>query len=132
MSDFDKFPKPEWPPAPVAAPQVQAAQPEQSQIIQLERSINDALQNSSHFPVRYEPPAELLKSVSGRMKLSIVRTNLERTWDVKEINVRLNDQAPKQLVWVINVRKALEPVKVKKDEDDDDFNFKDVFSPMKF
>jgi hypothetical protein len=134
MSEADK-------PASTASSQslapvtVQTAQVEQrpNNLSQIEATITGLLQNASTFPVRYQPPAELLNSTSGRTTLSIARAKFEKNWDVKVISAKLTEEATRSVFWIINPKKTLEPVKVRKPSIfDDDFDLDDLMSPLKF
>jgi hypothetical protein len=113
-----------------------AAQVEQrptNQLSQIEQTITGLLQNASTFPVKYQPPAELLNSTSGRTTLSIARAKFEKDWDVKVISAKLSEETTRSVFWIINPKKALEPVKVRKPSIfDDDFDLDDLMSPLKF
>ena len=132
MSDSEK---PQIAPTQVLKPiTIQTAQPDKSQgqVAQIQNTINSLLQGASTFPVRYQPAPELLENESGRVSLSIVRARLERDWDVKAINAKLSEDSARSLYWIISPKKALDPVKVKKDWEDDDFDLDDLLKPMKF
>lgn len=113
----------------------QTAQVEQqpNQLSQVEATITGLLQNASTYPVRYQPPVELLNSVSGRNTLAIARAKFEKDWDVKVISAKLTEEATRSVFWIINPKKTLEPVKVRKPSIfDDDFDFDDLMNPLKF
>jgi hypothetical protein len=121
---------------PMRKDEVQTAQVEKrptNQLTQIEETITGLLQNAATFPVRYQPPAELLNSTSGRTTLSIARAKFEKDWDVKVISAKLTEEATRSVFWIINPKKALEPVKVRKPSIfDDDFDLDDLMAPLKF
>ena len=106
---------------PAQQRQVQQAQTNSDDPSQLENALRTQLETTFNFPVRWEPPKSLLGSVSGRVKLSLVRSHLEKTWDVKEINTQLREDDEKTLYWLIRPKQALQQPKIKKDDDELDF-----------
>jgi hypothetical protein len=52
---------------------------------------------------------------------------------VKVISAKLTEETTRSVFWIINPKKALEPVKVRKPSIfDDDFDLDDLMSPLKF
>lgn len=109
--------------------QQQQAKSSESDPLQLENAIRTKLDTATSFPVRYEPPKSLLSTTSGRITLSIVRSSLEKNWDVKQINTQLTEDAEKTLCWLIRPKRMLEQPKIRKD--DDDLGLEDLMSPLK-
>jgi hypothetical protein len=134
MSDVDKPANSQsLEPVTVQTAQVQQRPTMANQLSQIEETITGLLQNASTFPVKYQPPAELLNNTSGRTTLSIARAKFEKDWDVKVISAKLTEEATRSVFWIINPKKALEPVKVRKPSIfDDDFDLDDLMSPLKF
>jgi hypothetical protein len=113
---------------PAQQRQLQQARSSEGDAVQLENSLRTQLETTINFPVRWEPPKSLLSSTSGRVKLSIVRSRLEKTWDVKEINTQLREDDEKTLYWLIRPKQALEQPKIRKD--DDDLSLEDLLMPF--
>jgi hypothetical protein len=132
MSDADK-PANNQSLAPVTVQTAMVEQRPTNQLSQIEETITGLLQTASTFPVKYQPPVELLNSTSGRTTLSIARAKFEKDWDVKVISAKLTEETTRSVFWIINPKKALEPVKVRKPSIfDDDFDLDDLMSPLKF
>ena len=125
---------------PITVQTVQTAQPvltsvaerDQAQATQIEAAVNSLLENTKTFPVRYQPSPALLSTATGRIALSIARAKFESNWDVKVISARLADENAPSTYWIIRPKKTVEPWKVRKDEDDDELDLKDLMSPLKF